>query len=117
MREDNDFWIFLKENEDLTKISKGGNNMEYVYTLLLLHKVGQELTVEAMENVLKAADIEPNRNKIWAMRAAFKGVDIDELLKTTSMPAVFTDLVEEIVGEVEEEEEDEGPVGLSALFG
>lgn len=94
--------------------------MEYVYTLLLLHKVGQEATVEAMENVLKAADIEPDRNKIWAMRAAFKDVDIDKLLKRISIFAESILPVEEIAEKVEEdqgEEEDEGPAGLSALFG
>lgn len=94
--------------------------MEYVYTLLLLHKVGQEVTVEAMEDVLKAADIKPDRNKIWAMRAAFKDVDIDELLKKGSAFAKAVLPVEEIIEEVEEdqeEEEEEDLVGLSALFG
>ncbi|MCK4819626.1 50S ribosomal protein P1 [bacterium] len=91
--------------------------MEYVYTFLLLHKVGQEATVEDMENVLKAADIKPDRNKIWAMRAAFKDVNVDEFLKRASMFTESVLPVEEIVEEIEEEEEEEAPAGLSALFG
>jgi ribosomal protein L12E/L44/L45/RPP1/RPP2 len=92
--------------------------MEYVYSMLLLHKVGQEITVKSMEEVLKAADIEPDKIRVGKICAAFKGVDLDELLKTAFMPTALTDLVEEVVEEIEEEEEEEeAPAGLSALFG
>jgi ribosomal protein L12E/L44/L45/RPP1/RPP2 len=93
--------------------------MEYVYSMLLLHKVGQEITIKAMEDILKAADIEPDKNRIGRMCAAFKGVDLDGLLKNVSMFKESAVLVEamEAVEEVEEEEEEEQPAGLSALFG
>lgn len=94
--------------------------MEYVYSMLLLHKAGHEITVKAMEDVLKAADIKPDKIRVGKMCAAFKGVDLDELLKKVSMFAESKHLIEAIeeVEEVEEdEEEEEAPAGLSALFG
>lgn len=95
--------------------------MEYVYSMLLLHKVGHEITIKAMEDVLKAADIEPDKNRIGKMCAAFKGVNLDEVLKKVSIfpeSALLVEAVEEVeeVEEIEEEEE-EAPAGLSALFG
>ena len=92
--------------------------MEYVYSMLLLHKVGQEITIKAMEDVLKAADVKPDKNRVGRMCAAFKGVDLDELLKKVSMFAeskILVEAIEEV--EEEEEEEEEAPAGLSALFG
>jgi len=97
--------------------------MEYIYSALLLHKVGREITTDAVEAILVAAEIEPDRNKIGRMCAGLKDADIAKLLKKISMPVVLTSLVEEVevkeaddVIEEEIEEEEESPIGLGALF-
>ena len=99
--------------------------MEYIYSALILHKVGSEITTDAVEAILMAAEIEPDKNKIGRMCAGLKGADIDELLKKISLPVALMPPMEEIevkeikeeVEEEEVEEEEEAPVGLSALFG
>jgi len=99
--------------------------MEYIYSALLLHKVGSEITTDAMEAILVAAEIEPDRNKIGRMCAGLKGADIDGLLKKISLPVALMSPVEEIAVKeikeavekaVEEEIKEEAPAGLSALF-
>jgi len=102
-------------------------DMEYIYAALLLHKVGCEITTDAVEAILVAAEIEPDKNKIGRMCAGLKDADFDKLLKKMSVPVALISLVEEIeIKETKEEikeeteeeikEEEESPVGLSALF-
>ncbi|MHA2600890.1 MAG: 50S ribosomal protein P1 [Candidatus Thorarchaeota archaeon SMTZ1-83] len=100
--------------------------MEYVYSALLLHKAGQKLSAKKMEDVLSAAGVTPDKGRIKALLAALKDVDIDEALKSASMPmavaaapagaAEAAPAAEEKKEEKEEKEEEE-VAGLGSLFG
>ena len=107
--------------------------MEYVYSALLLHKAGKKLTAKAMDGILTAAGVDPDKNRIKALLAALKDVDIDEALKGAAMPmAVAAPAAaaepdakgkkgkkgkKEKKEEKEEEEEEEFTAGLGSLFG
>jgi len=107
--------------------------MEYVYSALLLHKAGKKLTAKAMDGILTAAGVDPDKNRIKALLAALKDVDIDEALKGATMPmAVAAPAAAEAPAakgkkgkkdkkkkkeEKEEEKEEEFTAGLGSLFG
>ena len=101
--------------------------MEYVYTALLLHKAGQNMSAKNMEAVLTAAGVKPDKGRIKALLAALEGVDIEDALKGASMPmavaapaaaAAPADApAKEKKEEKEEKEEEEEVAGLSSLFG
>ena len=104
--------------------------MEYVYSALLLHKAGKKLTAKAMDGILTAAGVDPDKNRIKALLAALKDVDIDEALKGAAMPiAVAAPAAaaepaakgkkgkKEKKEEKEEEKEEEFTAGLGSLFG
>ena len=100
--------------------------MEYVYTALLLHKAGQNMSAKNMEAVLTAAGVKPDKGRIKALLAALEGVDIEDALKGAAMPmavaapaaaAAPADAPAEEKKEEEEKEEEEEVAGLSSLFG
>jgi len=102
--------------------------MEYVYSALLLHKAGQKMTAKAMEGILTAAGVDPDKNRIKALLAALKDVDIDEALKGAAMPmavaapaggtaAAAEPAAKGKKEEKEEEKEEEFTAGLGSLFG
>lgn len=110
--------------------------MEYVYSALLLHKAGKKMTAKAMDGILTAAGVDPDKNRIKALLAALKDVDIDEALKGAAMPmAVAAPAAgaaaaepaakgkkgkkgkKEKKEEKEEEKEEEFTAGLGSLFG
>ncbi len=100
--------------------------MEYVYSALLLHKAGQKLSAKKMEDVLTAAGVEPDKGRIKALLAALKDVDIDEALKSASMPmavaaapsgAAEAAPAAEEKKEEEEDKDEEEVAGLGSLFG
>ena len=109
--------------------------MEYVYSALLLHKAGKKLTAKAMDGILTAAGVDPDKNRIKALLAALKDVDIDEALKGAAMPmavaapaGVAAAAAEPAAKgkkgkkkgkkeEKEEEKEEEFTAGLGSLFG
>jgi large subunit ribosomal protein L12 len=99
--------------------------MEYVYTALLLHKAGQDMSAKNMEAVLTAAGVKPDKGRIKALLAALEGVDIEEALKGAAMPMAAAPAAaapadapaEEKKEEEEEEKEEEEVAGLSSLFG
>jgi len=100
--------------------------MEYVYAALLLHKAGQKMTAKAMEDVLTAAGVTPDKGRVKALLAALEGVNIDEALKSAAaMPvaAVATSgggaaaAEEKKEEKKEEEKEEEFTAGLGSLFG
>ncbi|MDF1538255.1 MAG: 50S ribosomal protein P1 [Candidatus Thorarchaeota archaeon] len=102
--------------------------MEYVYSALLLHKAGQKLTQKAMDAVLTAAGVDPDKGRVKALLAALEGVDIDEALKSAAtMPVAAAPAAaggaagaapaEEKKEEKEEEKEEEFTAGLGSLFG
>ena len=104
--------------------------MEYVYSALVLHAAGKEVTEDAVSAVLKAAGIEPDISRIKALTASLEGVDIDEAIATAvaapaeapaagAAPAADGGSTKEEEKEEEEEEvsEEEAAAGLGALFG
>ena len=99
--------------------------MESVYAALLLHKADKTIDEKTIEKVLKAADVEIDKNQIKALVAGLEGKDINVLIASASMaPAAAAPAAAPAAGgktkakKVEEkEEEDEEPAGLGALFG
>ena len=93
--------------------------MEYVYSALLLHSVGQPITVENVKKVLESLKVKPDEGKLKALVASLEGVNIEEALKeaiTTAAPAKTEEKKEE-KKEEEGKKAEEAAAGLSALFG
>lgn len=100
--------------------------MEYVYSAMLLHSVGKEITEDNVEKVLKAAGVKPDPTRVKALTASLEGVDIEEAMSTAfSVPAAAAPEAaapeEEEKKEKKEEKkevsEEEAAAGLGALFG
>lgn len=105
--------------------------MEYIYTALLLHSAGKEITEENIAKVLKAAGLDVDMARIKALTASLAEVNIDEAISkpltvapTVAAPSSAGDeekLEEKKKEEKEEEEEEvseeEAAAGLGALFG
>lgn len=104
--------------------------MEYIYSALLLHSAGKEITEEAVEKVMKAAGIEPDPARVKALVASLKEVNIEEAIKSAAIapqaaaqPASASAAAQEEKKEEEKKEEEEAPTeeealsGLGALFG
>jgi large subunit ribosomal protein L12 len=107
--------------------------MEYVYSALVLHATGKEVTEESVTNVLNAAGATVNEARAKALVAALEGINIDDAISKaafTGAPAIAAPAasaqqeetkeakVEEEDKEKEKEEEEEtGMEGLGALFG
>ncbi len=102
--------------------------MESVYSALLLHKAGKDISEDNIVKILEAAGIEFDENQVKALVAGLEGKDVDEIIASASAAPVAVaaggssggsgaaqPAVEE--EEEEEEEEDEEPAGLGALFG
>lgn len=104
--------------------------MEYIYSALLLHTAGKDITAESIGKVLKSAGIKVKDPKVKALVASLEGVNLDELLKQP-MPAVAAAPVapaaaaetpaepkkKEKKEEEKEVSEEEAAEGLGALFG
>lgn len=61
--------------------------MEYIYTAMLLHKAGKEITEDAVKSVLKAAGVHADDARVKALVAALQGVDIAEAIKKAAVAA------------------------------
>ena len=62
--------------------------MEYIYGALLLHKLGQPVTEEALKKVVNATGIQADEVKVKALIASLQGIDIAaELANASSMAA------------------------------
>ena len=59
--------------------------MEYIYTAMLLHKAGKEITEDAVKSVLKAAGVHADDARVKALVAALQGVDIAEAIKKAAV--------------------------------
>ncbi len=104
------------------------NNMEYVYTALVLHELGEKITQAKIKGILEAAGATADDSRIKALVAALKEVDIEEALKTAVMSAAAAPVAApakaakeaaapEKKEKVKEEPEEDTDLGLSALFG
>ena len=58
--------------------------MEYVYTAMLLHSAGTEVSAKSVEKVLKAAGVKADKSRAEALVASLEGVDIEEAMATAS---------------------------------
>lgn len=104
--------------------------MEYVYSALVLHAAGKQITEDSVAGILKSAGIEPDAARIKALTASLEGVNIDEAIASAAVsvaapaaaaaPAAGEQKKEEKKEEKKKEEavsEEEAAAGLSALFG
>lgn len=103
--------------------------MEYIYSAMILHSAGKDITEDAIAGILKAAGVEADTSRIKALTASLEGVDIEEAMKTAiAAPAAAAPAAPAAGGapaekkeEKKEEEpgvsEEEAAAGLGALFG
>ena len=106
--------------------------MEYIYSAMLLHSAGKEITEDGIKKVLTAAGVKADDARIKALTASLEGVDIEEAIKTVAAPVAAVPAPsekpsssgEEKKGEKKKEEkeeeevtEEEAAAGLGALFG
>lgn len=99
--------------------------MEYVYSALLIHKLGAELTNDRVKKVIEAAGGHADDMKAKALLAALDGVNIDEVVKQAAIPVaapqaeVKTEAKKEEKKSAEDEKkaEEAAAAGLGALFG
>ncbi|MHA1504991.1 MAG: 50S ribosomal protein P1 [Candidatus Heimdallarchaeota archaeon] len=102
--------------------------MEYLHASLILHSSGKKITEKAIGDIVTAAGLQPDKNRIKGLVAALGDVNIEEALKTAAVmpsaapaaaaPAAATPAAAPAAAApVEEEEEEEEESGLSSLFG
>ena len=105
--------------------------MEYIYSAMLLHSAGKEITEAGIKKVLTAAGVKADDARIKALTASLEGVNIEEAIKSAAVPVAVAPVKsekpsssdkekkEEKKKEEEEEEvsEEEAAAGLGALFG
>jgi len=105
--------------------------MEYIYSAMLLHSAGKEITEDGIKKVLTAAGVKADDARIKALTASLEGVNIEEAIKSAAVPVAAAPVKsekpsssgkekkEEKKKEEEEEEvsEEEAAAGLGALFG
>lgn len=101
--------------------------MEYVYSAMLLHSAGKEITEASVKKVLEATGTKTDSSKIKALVSALEGVDIEEVIKQsvvmpTAAPAAkeeekTEEKKEEVSPEKEEKKAEEAASGLASLFG
>ncbi len=97
---------------------------EYLHAALLLHAAKKEITEDNLKNVVKAAGVEPDSQRIKMLVSALSKVDIDKALAsatfvappaaTTGAPTAATKA--EAKPTEEEKEKKEEMAGLGALF-
>lgn len=101
--------------------------MEYIYSALVLHAAGKQVSEDAVAAILKSAGVEPDAARIKALTASLEGVNIDEAIASAMVAAAPAAAAPAHAGpaapakeEPKEEEavtEEEAAAGLSALFG
>ncbi len=103
--------------------------MEYLHASLILHSAGKKITEKAVTDVLTAAGVTPDKNRIKGLVASLADVNIEDALKSAAVmpaavsaaapaaatPAAATPAAAPAPEPEEEEEEEE--TGLSSLFG
>jgi large subunit ribosomal protein L12 len=104
--------------------------MEYVYAALLLDAAGKEINEKNIEDVVKAAGLQPDEAQAKAITASLKGVNIKEVLKNAqamqvqaaAAPAAGAaahggEKKEHKDEKAEAKKEEEAAGGLASLFG
>jgi large subunit ribosomal protein L12 len=108
----------------------GGEEVEYVYAAMLLHKSGQKVDEKGVTKVLEASGAKPDSARVKALVAALSGVNIEEAIKkapamaaapaptgAAQAPAAGAKKEEKKSAEDEKKTEEEAASGLAALFG
>ena len=105
--------------------------MEYIYSAMLLHSAGKDITEEGIKKILTAAGVKADDARIKALTASLEGVNIEDAIKSAAVPVAAAPAAsgkdtskdekkkEEKKEEEKEEEvsEEEAAAGLGALFG
>lgn len=100
--------------------------MEYVYTALLLHAAGKEISEAAVTKVLDAAGIKHDATRIKALVASLKDINIDEAIKNAAVVQAVAAApaasgapqgAKEEKKEDNKKTEEEAAEGLAGLFG
>ena len=104
--------------------------MEYIYGAMLLHSAGKKITEENIKKVLTAAGVKTDDARIKALTASLEGVDIEEAIKTATVPVAAAPAQPAASGDEEKKKEnkekkeekkevseEEAAAGLGALFG
>ena len=98
--------------------------MEYIYAALLLHKLGKEVTEDAIKSVVAATGATVDDSKVKSLVASLEGVDISSELANASLasaaPASGSAPAAEEKKEEAPKKEEASPAaaeGLSSLFG
>lgn len=97
--------------------------MEYIYSALLLHKLGKEVNEENVKKVVAAAGEKADDSKVKSLIASLNGVDIEKELANASLVAAAPAAGQagKAEGKKEEKPKEEkreaAAEGLSALFG
>ena len=101
--------------------------MEYIYTAMLLHKAGKEVSEDAVKKVLQAAGVKVDDARVKSLIAALDGVNIDEAIKKAAVaPAAAAPAAaaagaehkkEEAAKKDDKKSDESAAAGLGALFG
>ena len=92
--------------------------MEYIYSAMVLHSAGKEITENAIAGILKSAGVDADAAKIKALIASLEGVNIKEAIASASVAAAAPAAAAKPEEPKEEAvSEEEAAAGLSALFG
>lgn len=95
---------------------------EYVHAALVLHAAKKEITEEGLEKIMKAAGVEPDKQRIKMLVSALSEVNIDQAVSSqlVAAPAAAAPTQPSKAGEKPKEEakaqEKEEVAGLGALF-
>ncbi len=101
--------------------------MEYVYAAMLIHKAGGKIDEATVTKVLEAAGAKPDSARVKAVVAAFDGVDIEKVIKESSVMQVAAPAAGEAKAEEKKEEkpkakeeekksQEQAAAGLGSLF-
>jgi len=95
---------------------------EYVHAALVLHAAKKEITEDGLEKIMKAAGVEPDKQRIKMLVSALSEVDIEKALSSqvVATPAVAaatqpSPQAEKAKEEAKAEKKEE-VAGLGALF-
>jgi large subunit ribosomal protein L12 len=98
--------------------------MEYIYSAMILHSAGKEITEDAVSKILAAAGVTPDTARVKALTASLEGVDIAEAMKTAVAAPVAAGPAAPAAAAAKKEEpeekkvsEEDAAAGLGALFG
>lgn len=102
--------------------------MEYVYAAMLIHKAGGKIDEATVTKVLESAGAKPDSSRVKALVATFDGVDIEKVIKESSVMQVAAPAAGQAKAEEKKEEkpkakeeekksQEQAAAGLGSLFG